>query len=177
MGSRKWERKYFSTPYLLLPTPHILMRLVNVLNQDCIIPNLKGSEKREVLEEMVEELAFKFGDVDREKLLEALLEREKLGSTGIGYGVAIPHARVKGLNGIIVFFSRSLKGVEFQAMDERPTHLFFLIAAPEDYIAAHLKILARISRLLKDAAFRKKLMEASAQEEIYQAIMEEDSKF
>lgn len=153
------------------------MKLVDVLNQDCIIANLKGSEKREVLEEMVEELSFKFDDVDREKLLEMLLEREKLGSTGIGYGVAIPHARLKGLNSIIVSFGRSLKGVEFQTMDERPAHLFFLIAAPEDSTATHLKILARISRLLKDVVFRKRLMEASTQEEIYNIIVEEDGKF
>jgi len=80
------------------------MRLIDVLTQDCIIADLKGSDKREVLEEMVEELSFKFGGIDKEKLLEVLLEREKLGSTGIGYGVAIPHARLKGLDGIVVYF-------------------------------------------------------------------------
>jgi len=152
------------------------MKLVDVLNQDCIIANLKGSEKREVLEEMVEELSFKFGDVDREKLLEVLLEREKLGSTGIGYGVAIPHARLKGLNSIIVSFGRSLKGVEFQTMDERPAHLFFLIVAPEDSTTAHIKILARISHLLQDAVLRNRLMMASTQEEIFSIIAEEDRK-
>ena len=96
--------KRFSYARLLLPTSCIIMRLIDVLTQDCIIADLKGSDKREVLEEMVEELSFKFGGIDKEKLLEVLLEREKLGSTGIGYGVAIPHARLKGLDGIVVYF-------------------------------------------------------------------------
>lgn len=152
------------------------MKLVDILTQDCIMPDLKAMGKREALEEMVEGLVFNFADLNKEKLLEAILERERLGSTGIGYGVAIPHARLKGMNGIAVLFGRSIKGVEFQAMDERPAHLFFLIAAPEDSNTAHLKVLARISRLLKDAGVRKRLMEASTQEEIYHAIVEEDRK-
>ncbi|MBI5875081.1 MAG: PTS sugar transporter subunit IIA [Deltaproteobacteria bacterium] len=152
------------------------MKLADILSQDCIMPDIKATGKREALEEMVEELAFRFADLNKEKLLEAILERERLGSTGIGYGVAIPHARLKGINSIAVLFGRSIKGVEFQAMDERPAHLFFLIAAPEDSNTAHLKVLARISRLLKDAGVRKRLMEASAQEEIYRIIIEEDGK-
>lgn len=152
------------------------MRLVDVLNQDCIISDLKAVKKRDVLEEMVDELVLRVGDIDRERLLEVLLEREKLGSTGIGYGVAIPHARLKGLAGIAVLFARSLKGVEFQTMDDKPAHLFFLIAAPDNSAAAHLKILARISHLLKDAHFRKRLMEASTPEEMYKVIIEEDGK-
>lgn len=152
------------------------MKLVDVLNQDCIIPDLKGHEKREALEEMAEALAFRFADIDKDKLLEAILERERLGSTGIGYGVAIPHVRLKGANSIALLFGRSIKGVEFQTMDEKPAHLFFLIAAPEDSNTAHLKILARISSLLKDVGFRERLMEAFTQEEIYNIIIEEDRK-
>lgn len=152
------------------------MKLVDILSQDCILPNLKGKGKREALEEMTEELASKFDGISKERLLEVILEREKLGSTGIGYGVAIPHARIKGLNGIAILFARSLSGVEFQTTDERPVHLFFLIAASEDYNTAYLKILARISRLLQNAALRNRLMQASKQDEIYNIIVEEDKK-
>jgi len=152
------------------------MRLIDILTQDCIVPDLKGRVKREVLEEMVAELTFKFAGLNKERLLEVILERERLGSTGIGYGVAIPHARLKGLSSIIILFGRSLPGVEFQAMDERPAHLFFLIVAPEDSTTAHIKILARISRLLQDAVLRNRLMVASTQEEIYSIIAEEDRK-
>lgn len=152
------------------------MRLIDILTHDCIVPDLKARVKREVLEEMVAEVTFKFAGLNKERLLEVILERERLGSTGIGYGVAIPHARLKGLSSIIVLFGRSLSGVEFQALDERPAHLFFLIVAPEDSGTAHIKILARISRLLQDAVFRNRLMGASTQEEIYSIIAEEDRK-
>ena len=152
------------------------MRLIDILTQDCIVPDLKGRVKREVLEEMVAELTFKFAGLNKERLLEVILERERLGSTGIGYGVAIPHARLKGLNSIIILFGRSLSGVEFQALDERPAHLFFLIVAPEDSTTAHIKILARISHLLQDAVLRNRLMMASTQEEIFSIIAEEDRK-
>ena len=152
------------------------MRLIDILTQDCIVPDLKGRVKREVLEEMAAEVTFKFAGLNKERLLEVILERERLGSTGIGYGVAIPHARLKGLNNIIILFGRSLSGVEFQALDERPAHLFFLIVAPEDSTTAHIKILARISRLLQDAVLRNRLMVASTQEEIYSIIVEEDRK-
>ena len=152
------------------------MRLIDILTQDCIVPDLKGRVKREVLEEMAAEVTFKFAGLNKERLLEVILERERLGSTGIGYGVAIPHARLKGLNNIIILFGRSLSGVEFQALDERPAHLFFLIVAPEDSTTAHIKILARISRLLQDAVLRNRLMVASTQEEIYSIIAEEDRK-
>jgi len=152
------------------------MRLIDILTQDCIVPDLKGRVKREVLEEMVAELTFKFAGLNKERLLEVILERERLGSTGIGYGVAIPHARLKGLSSIIILFGRSLPGVEFQAMDERPAHLFFLIVAPEDSTTAHIKILARISHLLQDAVLRNRLMMASTQEEIFSIIAEEDRK-
>ena len=152
------------------------MRLIDILTQDCIVPDLKGRVKREVLEEMAAEVTFKFAGLNKERLLEVILERERLGSTGIGYGVAIPHARLKGLNSVIILFGRSLSGVEFQALDERPAHLFFLIVAPEDSTTAHIKILARISRLLQDAVLRNRLMVASTQEEIYSIIAEEDRK-
>jgi nitrogen PTS system EIIA component len=91
-------------------------------------------------------------------------------------GVAIPHVRLKGVNTIAILFGRSNKGVEFQAMDGRPAHLLFLIAVPEDSNTAHIKILARISGLLKHTGFRKQLMEASTQEEIYSIIVKEDKK-
>src|SRR3990172_11577486 len=106
------------------------MRLIDILTQDCIVPDLKGRVKSEVLEEMVAELTFKFAGLNKERLLEVILERERLGSTGIGYGVAIPHARLKGLNSIIILFGRSLSGVEFQTIDEKPSPLFFLITTP-----------------------------------------------
>jgi PTS system nitrogen regulatory IIA component len=152
------------------------MRLADVLMKEHIMPALKAREKRELLDEMATELSSKVDGLNREKLLEMLLEREKLGSTGIGHGVAIPHGKLKGVDGIIVAFGRSKKGVDFHSMDNRPVNLFFLIVAPENSTATYLKILASISRLLRDKAIRKKLIKASSRDELYSIIAEEDKR-
>ncbi len=150
------------------------MRLEDVLNKDYIILALNAREKREVLEEMVEDLSEKVIGLNKEELLELLLEREKLGSTGIGYGVAIPHAKTNGIKNILVSFARSRRGIDFQSTDEKPVHLFFLIVAPENATSSHLRVLSEISRLLRESDFRKKLLKASDAGEIYRAIMEAD---
>jgi PTS system nitrogen regulatory IIA component len=153
------------------------MKILDVLQKDAIVSDLKAKDKRGVLEEMIEGVTSKSQDLDKEQLLEVLLEREKLGSTGIGYGVAIPHGKLKKLDSLVVTFGRSVSGIDFQSLDNKPSHLFFLILAPENSTAAHLKILARISKLLKDPSFRKKLLEAPSSEDIYSAIEEEERKF
>ncbi|MEE9613376.1 MAG: PTS sugar transporter subunit IIA [Thermodesulfobacteriota bacterium] len=152
------------------------MRLTDVLSRDNVISDLGASEKRELLDEMASDLCERVGGLDREKLLEMLLEREKLGSTGIGHGVAIPHGKIKGIEEVLVAFGRSRKGVDFNSMDDKPVHLFFMIVAPENSTAVHLKVLASISRLLRDSGFRKRLIKASSGEEIYRIIAEEDER-
>ncbi|MFQ5900472.1 MAG: PTS sugar transporter subunit IIA [Thermodesulfobacteriota bacterium] len=153
------------------------MKIIDVLEKDSIIAELKAEDKREVIEEMIEGIVTRRKGLDKAILLEVLLEREKLGSTGIGYGVAIPHGKLKDLDHLIVAFGRSLKGVDFQSLDNKPVYIFFLILAPEDSTAVHLKILARISRLLKDASFRRHLMEVSTSDDLFAVIAEEDKKF
>ena len=153
-----------------------MVRVSDVLNKDFIIPELEATEKREALDEMVSYLSSKVDGLNREQLLELLLEREKLGSTGIGHGVAIPHAKVKGIDSVLVAFGRSKKGLDFSSMDNKPVHLFFLILAPEKSTVTHLKVLSGISRLLKDKAFRENLQKAGDREEIYSTIVEEDDK-
>jgi PTS system nitrogen regulatory IIA component len=152
------------------------MKILDVLKKESIISDLKAMDKRGVLEEMVGDVAIKSAGLDKERLLEILLEREKLGSTGIGYGVAIPHGKLKNLDCVVVTFGRSVTGIDYQSLDNKPAHLFFLILAPEDSTAAHLKILARISKLLKDPSFRKKLLSAPSSDEIFNAIAEEEGK-
>jgi PTS system nitrogen regulatory IIA component len=106
-----------------------------------------------------------------------ILEREKLGSTGIGEGVAIPHGKMKGLDTILCAFGRSKKGVEFGAVDRQPVHILFLLLAPEETTGLHLRMLSRISRILRDASFRKRLMEQVDADKLYRDIVEEDKKF
>jgi len=150
------------------------MRLEDVLIRDSIIESLLGTEKREVIEEMVAGLCSEVSGLNKDELLEVLLEREKLGSTGIGYGVAIPHGKMAGLNKILVSFARSKNGLDFQATDEKPVHLFFLIVAPDNSTASHLKVLSDISRILKESELRGKLLDAGNRDDIYRIIIEAD---
>jgi PTS system nitrogen regulatory IIA component len=115
--------------------------------------------------------------LDKNKVLQILLEREKISTTAIGEGVAIPHGKLAGVERVLGVFARSLEGVDFASLDGGRTHLFFLLIAPENAAADHLKALARISRLLKDESFRRRLMEGKTSQEIYQIIAEEDQKF
>jgi len=151
------------------------MKIVEILSPKGIIANLRGKGKPEVISELVDVLPL--GDLDKTKVVQVLLDRERLGSTGIGDGVAIPHGKLPGLGSIMAAFGRSLKGVEFDSLDGNPAHLFFVLLAPEDSAGLHLKALARISRLFKDGRFRRGLMAAKDEEEIYRLFLEEDEKY
>jgi nitrogen PTS system EIIA component len=153
------------------------MKILEILDKRFIIPNLAARGKEGVLRELVRVIAQVEKQVDEERMLEILLERETLGSTGIGEGVAIPHGKSKTVKKLLASFGRSVPGLDFQAMDGKPTHLFFLLVAPEDSAGIHLKALARISRLMKDASFRKRLLEAETGDEIYSIFAEGDEKF
>ncbi|MDP3040313.1 MAG: PTS sugar transporter subunit IIA [Deltaproteobacteria bacterium] len=150
------------------------MKILDILDKQMIIPQLASTSKEGVLRELIRAIAHVEKQVDENRLMEILLERESLGSTGIGEGVAIPHGKSKDVKRLLASFGRSLAGMDFQAMDGKPTHLFFLLVAPENSAGTHLKALARISRLMKDNVFRKRLMEVSSGEEIYSLFSAED---
>ncbi|MDZ4163702.1 MAG: PTS sugar transporter subunit IIA [Smithellaceae bacterium] len=150
------------------------MKITDMLNTSFIIEELTAQTKRDVLMELAQVFPSDYILGDYDAVVNVLLEREKLGSTGIGDGIAIPHGKVSGLKELIVSFGRSREGIDFNAMDGRPVHLFFLLMAPENSAGQHLKALARISRMLKDVSFRKRLMEASDREDIFSIIAEKD---
>ncbi len=151
------------------------MKLIDILSKDRIVPGLASPDKKGVIQELVNVLPVE--GVSPARLVQVLLEREKLGSTGIGDGVAIPHGKLREVNEMIASFGRSIKGLNFDSLDGKPTHLFFLLVAPENSAGIHLKALARISRLFKDPQFRHTLMNARDQEEIFRIIREEDGKY
>jgi nitrogen PTS system EIIA component len=153
------------------------LKITDFLNAARIIPDLKGKDKKAVLKEMADGLAAQDRFLNAQTLFDTLLEREKISSTAIGEGVAIPHGKAAGIRKVAGIFARSLPGVNFESLDGGPTHLFFVLLAPEDSAADHLKALARISRLLKDGSFRVRLMEGKTKEEIFAVIREEDEKF
>jgi PTS system nitrogen regulatory IIA component len=152
------------------------MRLVDVLEKENILPDLKARDKRALLYEMITHLSPGIKGLDKEQAFEALLKREESGTTGIGHGVAIPHGKMSGLDKITVCFGRSVKGVDFNSIDSMPVYLFFLIIAPEHSASAHLKLLACISRLLKTSEVRSELMALSDTSDIFKLIVELDAK-
>lgn len=152
------------------------MQLSEIINKNCIIPDLKARDKKGVLEELAEVLANHDHSIDRESLVQVLVERERLGSTGIGDGVAIPHGKLYGIERPVISFGRSKRGLDFDSMDGQPAYLFFLLVAPENSSGVHLQVLAKIAKMLKNSAFRKKLMEAHTSAELYQAIIQTEQE-
>ena len=154
-----------------------IVKIMNYLKEEWIIPNLQGTDKRSVLKALSSVLVKPCQMASEEELLQVLLDREKLGSTGIGEGIAIPHGRLKKLKSFIISFGRSMKGVDFDSIDRKPSQLFFMVMAPENSAVDNLKLLGRIVTLLKDPSFKKRLMEAQSQKELFQIISEEDEKY
>ncbi len=153
------------------------MKIVDLLDLDRILPSLQATTKKGVLEELAAALVHSFNNLNKTRVVEVLLEREQLGSTGIGDNIAIPHGKLPDLDNLVLCFGRSLAGINFDSMDGKPTHLFFLLLAPENSIGLHLKALAKISRLLKDSTFRRHLLEAPDAAAILQLLTDEESKF
>jgi PTS system nitrogen regulatory IIA component len=153
------------------------VKITDFLTADGIIPDLAASDKRAVLRELAEKFAAVHGAPAGDRVLQVLLEREKISSTAIGEGVAIPHGKLADVEGVRAVFARSTAGVDFASLDGAPTHLYFALIAPEDGAADHLKAMARISRLLQDAAFRDRLLKGKSGKELYDIITTEDQKF
>lgn len=152
------------------------MKILEALDKNAIIEDLKSKDKKGVLEELVTPLVETTG-IDQAVLVKVLIERERLGSTGIGGGIGIPHGKLDELKSIALGFGISRSGVDFESMDGKPTHIFFLLLTPENSTGLHLKLLARISRLLKKGPFKERLLQAQDRNEIYRVIREEDEDF
>jgi nitrogen PTS system EIIA component len=150
------------------------MRILDFLQYDAIIASLKASSKAEVLDELVGPIAQAHPQIDRQGLVQSLVDRESLGSTGIGGGVAIPHGKFEGLETLTASFGRSAAGIDFNSMDNKPAHLFFLLVAPKNSAADHLRALARISRLVKDPLLKNSLQHADSRDEIFRLLEEYD---
>ncbi len=153
------------------------MRIQDILDEKSIIPELKGRTKQQVLEELLDMILIIKPQLDRNRLMGVLLERERLGSTGIGDGIAIPHGKTRDIDQLILSFGRSSEGVDFESMDGQPVHLFFLLVAPESCAGTHLRALARIARLLRNATVRRRLGSVQGRADIFQVIQQEDEDF
>jgi PTS system nitrogen regulatory IIA component len=153
------------------------VKITDFLTPDRVLADLSGKEKSEVLEEMAHQFADSPSGLDPAQVLRVLQDREKISTTAIGEGVAIPHGKLPSVEKVSGLFARSLRGVDFASLDGEPTFLFFTLIAPQDAAADHLKALARISRLLKDSDLRHRLLAAATSQDLYNIIAIEDQKF
>jgi PTS system nitrogen regulatory IIA component len=154
-----------------------MARIKDLLQDDLILEEIRATDKLGVIHELADRLKLTGKIADAEELVRVIVERESLGSTGIGDGVAIPHGKLRGLGDMIVVFGRSSGGIDFHSLDGNPAYLFFLLVTPTERPGEHLKTLARISRILKNPVLRDNLKRASRREELQQLICEEDGKY
>ena len=152
------------------------MKLTDILVRDACLVDMHGDTKPTILAELADSLAGAVPALGRGELREMLVEREKLGTTAMGDGIAIPHARIESLDRVLAVFGLSRAGVDFDSLDGKPTHLFFLLVAPGREGSAHLLLLARLSRLLGTEAFRSRLRNVQSTDELFRAIEEEESR-
>jgi PTS system nitrogen regulatory IIA component len=153
------------------------MKISEILKKDFIIADLVGRDKASVLLELINFLGSHEVIKNKEILHSALIEREKLGSTGIGENVAIPHAKSDELDQILTLFGRSRVGIDFDSLDKKLVHFVCLVVAPAHSTGHHLKALARISRLLKNENLRQNILNSQSESEIYSCLLDEDAKF
>lgn len=154
------------------------MNIMGFLDDQAVTTSIKSQTKEDVIRELVELLvrAGSIKEKDVNRLVQILLKRESLGSTGIGQGVAIPHGKADCVTGLVGAFGVSRAGVNFDSLDGELVYLFFLLVAPEDSAGPHLKALARISRLLKEKHFRDALRQAKDDKTLLKIIREEDER-
>ena len=152
------------------------MKLSDFLSPNHVLTDIQATVKKDALREVAAFIANQKQDpaLTPKHLFNSIMDREELGSTGIGDGVAIPHAKIHGLKGLCGCFARSSQGINFEAIDSRPVQLLFLLLVPEDSAGLHLKALARISRVLKEPGFREELIAAENAQGIYEAFIRQD---
>ena len=150
------------------------MALADLLQQDAIIPSLKVNSKKQLLQELAAR-ASKLTGVPEREIFDVILQRERLGSTGVGHGVAIPHGKLNSISSIKGVFARLENAVDFEALDDEPVDLVFLLLAPEGAGADHLKALSRIARVLRDQELVNKLRRTDSASAIYAFLNEEQA--
>ena len=150
------------------------MTLLDILSAGSTLIDLKGETKEDIIAELIDTLAVGDAISDRDKVLQAVLEREKIMSTGIGDGIAIPHGKSDAVERLVAALGTQRRGVDFEALDGEPAYVFFLLVSPANVSGPHIKALARISRLLKNDDFKKKLIAAETSAEIIEIIEVEE---
>ncbi len=153
------------------------MKVFELLSDKFVIADLKGSSKEDVINELIDLFKNDKRVSDLEKVRESVLEREKIMSTGVGKGFAIPHGKTNAVNEILAAFGKTKNPIEYQSLDGQPVHLVFLLVGKDNLVSTHIKLLSRISRMMNKDDFRKNLIEAADTEEIIKLFKEEEENY
>lgn len=153
------------------------MKIMDILDNKSVILPLKSKEKKAIIKELIEVLAQNHKVKDKEEAFKSVIEREKLGSTGVGLGIAIPHGRTSAVDKLVGALGISPTGVEFESLDGEPVHFVFLVLSPLEATGDYLRAISRVARLFKDKFFREALKNVSTVEEAIKIIKQEDSFF
>lgn len=152
------------------------MRISALLNSETITCGLMSQDKEGVIAELAEPLA-KISGMAVEELIRVLMDRERMGSTGIGSGIGIPHGKSKELSEPMMAFGLSRKGIDFESLDKKPAHIFFMLLTPENAPNIHLKLLSGIAKILRNEPFRQRLMMAKTPDEVITILRDEEEVF
>jgi fructose-specific phosphotransferase system IIA component len=153
------------------------MKITDILNEKVIVTKLPGTTKAEILNAMIELAATSERVIDKEKMRIAILEREKIMSTGVGSGFAIPHGKTDAVQDIVAAFAITDQPIDYQSLDDQPVRIIFLLVGKDNSVGPHIKLLSRISRLMNKEEFRKKLIDAESPSEILQIFKQEESTY
>lgn len=153
------------------------MKICDILKPEHILCPLEGKDKTDIIKNLINILNDDENISDIKQVTEAVLEREKIMSTGVGKGLAIPHAKTKGIQGISAAFGIAKTDIDFEALDGEPVRLVFLLVGEEKNVGAHIKLLSRISRMMNNDSFRENLLNASVCEDIYPLFEKEEAKY
>ncbi len=151
------------------------MKISDILTKDLVVTGLKGNSKEEVIDAMVDLVAKSPKVVDKEKVRDAIFEREKIMSTGVGNGFAIPHGKSDAVSDIVAAFAVTANPIDYQSLDEKPVRLVFLLVGKDSMVGPHIKLLSRISRLMNKEDFRKRLLDARTSVEVLDMFRQEES--
>ena len=153
------------------------MKISDLLTEELVITNLAGSSKEDVINAIVDLVATSPKVVDKEKVREAVLEREKIMSTGVGDGFAIPHGKTDAVSDIVAAFAVTAEPIDYQSLDEKPVRLVFLLVGKDNMVGPHIKLLSRISRLMNKEEFRNRLIEMKTPREILETFKKEEATY
>ena len=152
------------------------MDISQILKKECVFPDLRSTTKKQVIKELSENISSEIENLNAEKINEILTEREKLCSTALDSGIAIPHGKLSEISKIIMGIGISKKGIDFESLDGEKTHIFILLIAPHNASKPHIEVLARISKIFKNKRLREKILNSETKEEIYNLVIDENEK-